>query len=314
VPEPPIKKDDIADDRPSLTAEKDRPDWLVRGALARIGDSIDRLTGRKRNASSIATSELIKRLILVLESEKRTEGSRTFVPHNIRLKLQWNKFSDNKEEDMEQLREELSIAAIDHINDCLYFTHAPLNLEVKRDYFVEGAKILASFEDLSVVDPSAVEADITLTGGPEENDIRIPTAPTPKADDLLELEFRFRMGAQDVVKVQAVNVGDRLRIGRHDSNDIAVSDSSISKFHCTILIGSENEVIIADTGSTNGTTVNGQRIEYGGTKTIIREGALGVGDVRIHLKMRKRGSVTGEEVDNIHARYTSGELPGSDNK
>jgi hypothetical protein len=306
--------DETAPVQQPLIEGKDRPDWFVRGALARIGDSIDRLTGRKRNASSLATSELIKRLILVLETEKRVgNGGRVFVPHNIRLKLQWNKFAENEDQDMEQLCDELRIAAIDHINDRLYFTQAPLNLDVKRDYFVEGVKILASFEDLSAVDPSAVEANITFTGRPESNDIRVAADQTQDPADPPELELHFSIDSHDINRVQGVNEGDRLRIGRHASNDVAVNDASISKFHCSILVRSESEIIVADTGSTNGTTVDGQRIEYGGTKSIFSEGTLGLGDVRIHLKIGKKRSKIGQEADNPKAYDKTGELPRSDN-
>src|SRR5690349_2653561 len=55
-------------------------DWFMRGALTRIGDAFDRITGRKWTpSSSIATSELIERLKKLLDSEKKEVQGKGFV-------------------------------------------------------------------------------------------------------------------------------------------------------------------------------------------------------------------------------------------
>ena len=125
------------------------PDWFVRGVLTKIGDTFDRLTGRDwKPTSSLATSELIERLKSCSTSEVReTEGKGHFVPHNIKLKMQWDKFSTDAEEALKKLENELLTAAIDHINDNRYHTYAPLKVEVKPDYFTEGVKLFASFDE-----------------------------------------------------------------------------------------------------------------------------------------------------------------------
>src|SRR5579864_4413860 len=48
-------------------------------------------------------------------------------------------------------------------------------------------------------------------------------------------------------------------IGRGNANDLVLNDSSISRFHAVIKL-SDNTVVIADRGSTNGVVLNGQRI------------------------------------------------------
>src|SRR4028119_1765285 len=95
------------------------PDWLVRGVLSKLGETFDRLTGRNwKPSSSLATSELIERLKKLLDSEvKDTDGKGRFVPHNIKLKMQWDKFSTDAEDALKKLQNELLTAAIDHIND-----------------------------------------------------------------------------------------------------------------------------------------------------------------------------------------------------
>jgi hypothetical protein len=50
-----------------------------------------------------------------------------------------------------------------------------------------------------------------------------------------------------------------VRVGRTSENDICIPEYSISKFHCHLaLVGTEMRLV--DSGSTNGTTVNGKRL------------------------------------------------------
>src|SRR5918996_629629 len=98
------------------------PDWFVQGALTRIGDMFDRLTGRGwKPSSSLATSEVIERMKRLMSAEiKSVENGRKFVPHNIKLKMQWDKFSTDSETSLKALENELLTAAVDFINDHRY--------------------------------------------------------------------------------------------------------------------------------------------------------------------------------------------------
>ena len=49
-------------------------------------------------------------------------------------------------------------------------------------------------------------------------------------------------------------------IGRMPDNDIVISDPSVSRRHCTILVHSDLTAEIHDTASRNGTFVNGQKV------------------------------------------------------
>lgn len=42
-----------------------------------------------------------------------------------------------------------------------------------------------------------------------------------------------------------------------------IDDASVSKIHASLVLNAENQLMVADTGSTNGTFINGQRIAYG---------------------------------------------------
>jgi pSer/pThr/pTyr-binding forkhead associated (FHA) protein len=78
-----------------------------------------------------------------------------------------------------------------------------------------------------------------------------------------QLEVKFNLGNGVVEKRFELEQGRRLSIGRTKANDIAVDHSSVSKMHASIMLNSEGKLVIADTGSTNGTYLNDERIAYG---------------------------------------------------
>ncbi len=57
-------------------------------------------------------------------------------------------------------------------------------------------------------------------------------------------------------------------IGRGVEADIQIDDTSVSRLHCAIVLGSE--VLVRDLGSTNGTVVDGARA----TESVLRDGSI----------------------------------------
>ena len=55
----------------------------------------------------------------------------------------------------------------------------------------------------------------------------------------------------------------RLSVGRTKENDLWIDDTSVSKIHAALVLNSDKQLMVADTGSTNGTFINGERIAYG---------------------------------------------------
>jgi pSer/pThr/pTyr-binding forkhead associated (FHA) protein len=54
--------------------------------------------------------------------------------------------------------------------------------------------------------------------------------------------------------------GDKTTIGRVEDNTFQIAEPSVSSHHCEVLLRG-NEVIIKDLNSTNGTYINGQKVE-----------------------------------------------------
>src|SRR4051794_7743783 len=257
------------------------PDWLVRGVLTKVGDLFDRLTGRGwKPSSGLATSELIERLKALLDSEAQEQvpGCR-FVPNNIKLKMQWDKFSTDSEDGLKKLETELLAAAVDHINDKRYFTHAPLVIEAKPDYFTSGVRLLVSFDKFADDDR---EAAVHLSvPGARSTDIDESAPPHQK-----ELTFlaTFQADGVDKSKALILQKGIRLSVGRNKENDLSINDASVSKIHASLTVDDKGNLIVADTGSTNGTFVNGERIGYGKAIFVGETGRVRFGVVDVSFK------------------------------
>jgi len=238
------------------------PDWLVRGVLTKLGETFDRLTGRNwKPSSSLATSELIERLKTMLDSEAKDLNEKgKFVPHNIKLKMQWDKFSTDADDALKKLEYELLTAAIDHINDRRYHTYAPMKLEIKPDYFTEGVKLQASFDEFGD-DEREGELNVSF---PSLKNINIAPAEEKKME--AEKEFfvaQFTLNDQRKNIVIAFADGERKSVGRTKNNDLCIDDASVSKIHAAFVLNQKKRLMVADTGSTNGTFISGQRIPYG---------------------------------------------------
>ncbi len=234
-------------------------DWLVRGVLTRIGDTFDRFTGRRWSpSSSIATSELIERIKKLLDAEaKEVQGKGVVVPHNIKLRMQWDRFSADAESALAALQGELLVATVDHINDSLYYTYAPVTMDVKPDYFIEGIKLMVSFEQFTDEDRD-VEMNVTVPA----MDLSSILEAIAEPESVAEFVAHFQLKADPKEASLKFLPGQSLSVGRTGGNDLVMDDSSISKTHASLAYHS-GALTVADTGSTNGTFINDERIAYG---------------------------------------------------
>lgn len=272
-------------------------DWFVRGVLTRVGEIFDRLTGRSwKPSSSLATSELTERLKLLLDAEaKDIGGGRMFVPHNIKLKMQWDKFSTDAGTTLKTLENELLIAAIDHINDKRYYTYAPIKLEIKPDYFTEGVKLSAGFDNFGD-ETKENDAAINVSIPDLKNVIVNQTPELPAAPSKELFTASFTVKNKPRTKDLAFAERGRLSVGRTKENDLWLDDQSVSKIHAALVLNSDKQLMVADTGSTNGTFINGERIAYGRAFVLKNADKLKFGTVEVRLERQIR-EASNDELD-----------------
>lgn len=274
----------MAEDKGSTSNKGFSLDWLIGGVLSKLGDTFDRVTGRNWNPSSnLATSKLEEKLKLLMDAEVREEGGGKFVPHVFKLKIQWNKFSTDSDADLKKLEHELHAAAIDHINDRLYHTYAPISVNVEKDYFVEGVQFIAGFGKYAVSEEDEVAVNVTLKNIPvgealpgefQEEELQ-EAAEEPCAEICFDLVLR----GKPLRRCVSFGESKRFSVGRSGTNDIVIDDPSISKVHASVAMNSSGKIVIADTGSTNGTFIGGSRMPYGKAATLSEGSKIRFGDV-----------------------------------
>jgi len=290
-------------------------DWLLRGALARIGDTFDRFTGRKWvPSSSLATSELIERIKKVLDAETRDiPGKGKVVPHEIKLKVQWNKFSTDENDVGEKLRNELLTATADHINDSLYYTLAPVSIEIEPDYFADGVRLTAGFGGF-LDSGNAVDMNVTVTGLPAG--VVLESSPAEEVVGTVRYVVRYS-GKEQPLEFTA---GKSISVGRSGSNELVIDDNSVSKIHASISSDAAGDLLIADTGSTNGTFLNGERIAYAKAIKIVPADKIMFGTVEVTFErvMTPEPEPTDEEaaptiaIDGLEFTSRTSEAPVPD--
>jgi hypothetical protein len=260
--------------------EEALPERLLRRVLEGMGDVVDRRFGRTvEPRSGLTTSKLIERMKRLIDERVRDEGTKgRIAPHQLLLKVEWGTHSEAPPEILNDLKNEVLAAAIDHINDHRYRTLGPVNVEVEVDIFTTGISVDPTFgefeEDLRRQDEErrAAKAGVPIPGAaPPMPDIQV-IARVTQQNGTREIPLVFKPG------------GKRLNVGRASDNELSLNDASVSKIHAALLMTGEGTLLVADTGSTNGTFLNGRRIAYGESRVIEDGDVIGFGDVEVRLR------------------------------
>jgi hypothetical protein len=267
------------------TGEKKRreealPERILRRVLEGMGDVVDRRFGRTvEPRSGLTTSKLIERMKKLIDERVRDEGSRgRIAPHHLILKVEWGTHSEAPPEILHDLKNEVLAAAIDHINDHRYRTLGPVTVEAEVDIFTTGISVDPTFgefeDDLRRQDEErrAAKSGVQIpSGAPVMPDIQV-IARITQQNGTREIPLIFKPG------------GRRLNVGRASDNELTLNDGSVSKIHAALLMTAEGTLLVADTGSTNGTFINGRRIAYGESRLIEDGDVIGFGDVEVRLR------------------------------
>jgi hypothetical protein len=260
--------------------EEALPERLLRRVLEGMGSVVDRRLGRTVDPrSGLTTSKLIERMKRLIDERVRDEGKKgRIAPHHMVLKVEWGTHSEAPPEILNDLKNEVLAAAIDHINDHRYRTLAPIAVEAEVDIFTTGIS----------VDPNFGEFEEDLRRQDEElraakSGVPIPGAAPPMPDIQVIARVTLPNGTRELPLIFKPG-GRRLNVGRASDNDLTLNDTSVSKIHAALLMTAEGTLLVADTGSTNGTYLNGRRISYGESRLIEDGDVVGFGDVEVRLR------------------------------
>ena len=108
--------------------------------------------------------------------------------------------------------------------------------------------------------------------------------------------FKLELTLQNLVlKEYVLSDGAKLSIGRHSENDIVLKDMGVSRHHATVE-GREQKLLVFDTGSKNGTIVNGTKVESAELHhgDIVKIGKNCTIKVSVPSPKKKESTITGE--------------------
>ena len=274
-----MKKD--KEQKPTQERKEALPERLLRRVFEGVGAAVDRGLGRSSPTSQggLTTTALIQRMKRLMDERVRQEEDGTRIaPHHLKLKVEWGTHSEAPPEIIQELEHEVLAAAIDYINDSRYTTLAPVDIETEVDIFTSGVS----------VDPTFGEFEEQLREQDEakqrEQELGSPLIPHSHISQA-HVTARVTMpdGARDVPLVLKLGSG-RLSVGRGTDNDLYLNDKSVSKIHAALVMNREGTLLVADTGSTNGTYINGRRIAYGEARQIADGDVVGFGDIEVRFR------------------------------
>jgi hypothetical protein len=255
---------------------------LLRRVFDRMGAAVDRKLGREGDApATFTTSRLIERMTRLIDERVREDPRRgRIAPHVMRLKVEWGTHSEAPTEAIKELENEILAASIDHINDARLRTLAPVEVETVVDIFTSGIAVDPSFgefeEELKREDEERrrageLKVDVPTADIAAPKDVRVVARATV-AGETVEVPLALRPG------------GRRLNIGRASDSDLYLNHPSVSKIHAALLMNREGTLLVSDTGSTNGTFINGRRLAYGEARHLEDGDVVGFGDAEVRFR------------------------------
>src|SRR5882672_1843185 len=253
------------------------PERIMRRVLEGVGDVVDRKLGRTIDPKSgLTTDQLINRMNRLIDERVREEkGRRRIAPHHLKLKVEWGTHSETPPEVTQRLETEILAAAIDHINDNRYRTLAPVKIETEVDIFTSGISVDPTFGEF---EEELKQQDLERKVGKQ---IKAPHR--EKSGIPIQARVTLPDGSRDV-ELAFVAGGRRLNVGRGTDNHLYLNHSSVSKTHAALKMDNLGTLLVADTGSTNGTHINGVRIPYGEARPIADGDVVAFGEVEVRFR------------------------------
>lgn len=255
------------------------PERLMKKLLESVGEVFDKKLGRNTDEQEeLSTSTLVERMKKSIDEKVRNEGRKgVFAPHLLTLKIEWGTHSEAPQEIITELENEILAAAIDHINDNRYRTLDKVRVETSVDIFTKGVSVIPSFGEFE----EQLDEEENKEKADGENLYQHPPAEVKFIARVLlpngakETELTFQPG------------GRRLSVGRGKDNHLYIDNSTVSKVHAALVMNREGKLLVADTGSTNGTSINGSRLKYGEAREIQDGDVIGFGEIEVRFRKQQ---------------------------
>ena len=154
-----------------------------------------------------------------------------------------------------------------------------MRVETDVDIFTTGISVDPTFGEFEEELRQQDEAKRAAHAG------KAPAAPPSVPDMNVIARVTLRAGAREIPLVFKPG-GSRLNVGRGSDSELCLNDTSVSKIHAALVVNQQGTLLVADTGSTNGTFINGRRIAYGESRPIEDGDMVGFGDIEVRFRKR----------------------------
>ena len=251
----------------------DKAEGFARRVLERLGSKADSRAAEEKQQtfSPRELGNLTSRIERVIENslQEDKQGVKRVAPNHFKILFTYEETSRLNTQYIEALATELKVIIFEYINNRRYETRGPVMVETGRDLFAKVTVIKPGFES---TDPSQKPGVGTL---PETH----PERSNARAEGARKVELRAADGRSFLVRLQSGAAP--AYVGRVAGNAIRIDDPSISRMHCSIALRANGEIVVADLGSSNGTSLNGQILSSNEARAIKPGDTIKVGDVAL---------------------------------
>lgn len=251
----------------------DKAESFARRVLERLGAEADKKLGLENQhiLTQGQISDIISRLELAIESNLKedTSGRHRVAPNRFQVLFTYE--SGLTLAYTCALGKELQAAVFEYICNRRYETIGEVSVGAGVDVFAKSVQIKPSFVegDRALDQPAS-----SLTSAHES----VPRATSGCASRMVTIQGPGSSSHQ--VKLEA---GGAVSIGRSAENTLRIDDHSISRLHCSLALRSSGDVVVSDLGSSNGTSVNGERLAAAEARSLTQGDLIRVGDVEISV-------------------------------
>lgn len=257
----------MADARDSVL---DRAEKLARRILERLGSKVDDklASDHKGTLNPTVIGDLTARLERAIEANLQNDenGIRRIAPNRFKVLFTYEETSELSAQYIEAVGKELTPTVFEYINNRRYATRGPVEVEAGQDVFAKALVVKASF-DIEKGKSPASQTDTTSAS-------QAAQASRPAESKKLCL----KSNDEHLYTVELKLEGAPAYIGRAAGNAVRIDDPSVSRLHCSLSLGSGGGTLIADLGSVNGTSVNGQFLGPDEARPLQTGDVVGVGD------------------------------------
>jgi hypothetical protein len=264
------------DQKPTQKLTDVSPERFMKKFLERVGEALDKKLGRaSEDEGELSISTLIEKMKKAIDEKVRDKGRKgQFAPHLMQLKIEWVTHSEAPPEVITKIENEILAAAIDHINDNRYRTLDTIRVETSVDVFTKGITVVPSFGEF---EEQLNDEEI------ENQQSREEEYKQPLQEVKIIARILLPNGAKESVLIFQPG-GRRLSVGRAKDSNLYIDNPTVSKVHSAMVMNREGNLLVADTGSTNGTYINGVRMKYGEAKQIEDGDVVSFGDVEVRFR------------------------------